>query len=56
MTNAIKKETEYEVRFGFCIECHTDRYFYRHKSGGKWFCQLCGNKDGDKNYDAVEKN
>lgn len=42
MTNAIKKETEYDIKTGFCDSCATHRYFYQHKSGGSWFCQLCG--------------
>lgn len=56
MTDAIKKTTEYDVQTGFCDSCDCHRYFYRHKSGGEWFCQLCNwtNKRGDVN-ESVER-
>ena len=45
----MEKKTEYEIKFGFCDKCHSERYFYQHISGGLWFCQLCGyNNEGDE--------
>jgi hypothetical protein len=41
MADAIKKETEHDVKTGFCDSCNCHRFFYRHKSGGPWFCQVC---------------
>ena len=26
----------------FCRQCNCNRYFYCHKDGGNWFCQMCG--------------
>lgn len=56
MTDAIKKTTEYDVQTGFCDDCNSNRHFYRHKSGGEWFCQLCSwtNERGDLN-ESVER-
>lgn len=48
MTDKIKKDTEFVIRTGFCRECDSNRYFYQHKSGGDWFCQLCNSKVYDE--------
>lgn len=38
----LKKETEYKISTLFCQQCQCYRYFYCHKDGGNWFCQMCG--------------
>ena len=40
---SIKKDTEHNIFTGFCNECKSYRYFYQHKDGGDFFCQICGN-------------
>lgn len=40
---SIKKDTEYTISTDYCSECKSFRYFYRHKDGGDFFCQICGN-------------
>lgn len=54
MADPIKKETEFIIKTGFCDRCGAHRYFYQNKSGGSWFCQLCGDNERGE-HETVEK-
>lgn len=54
----LKKETEYKIATSFCQQCQCYRYFYCHKDGVNWFCQMCGwiSQELEGNKNGVEKN